>query len=103
MAILKALEYIQYMKVGGKTVLMYTDSRITLQLLKNQKRHTNLIDQIRGKIIEMEQQEWKVEFSWIKAHVGHRGNELADRLVKEAARNRNIDECYNSFPKSAVM
>jgi hypothetical protein len=30
MAILKALEYIQYMKVGEKTVLVYTDSRITL-------------------------------------------------------------------------
>jgi len=34
MAILKALEYIQYMKVGEKTVLVYTDSRITLKLLK---------------------------------------------------------------------
>jgi ribonuclease HI len=83
------------MKVGEKTVLVYTDSRITLQLLKNQKIHTNLIDQIRGKVIEMEQQEWKVEFSWIKAHVGHRGYELADQLAKEAARNKNIDECYN--------
>jgi ribonuclease HI len=71
MAILKALEYVQYMKVGEKTALVYTDSRITLQLLKNQKRPTNLIDQIRGKVIEMEQQEWKVEFSWIKAHAGH--------------------------------
>ena len=38
MAILKALDYIQYMKVGEKTVLEYTDSRITLQLLKNQKK-----------------------------------------------------------------
>jgi hypothetical protein len=72
-------------------------------LKKNQKRHTNLIDQIRGKVIEMEQQEWKVEFSWIKAHAGHQSNELADQLAKEAARNKNIDECYNRFPKSAVM
>ena len=103
MAILKALDYIQYMKVGEKTVLVYTDSRITLQLLKNQKKHTKLIDQIRGKVTEMEQQEWKVDFSWIKAHAGHRGNELADHLAKEAARNKNIDESYNRFPKSEVM
>jgi len=35
MAILKALEYIQYSKADEKTLLVYTDSRVTLQLLKN--------------------------------------------------------------------
>jgi len=44
-----------------------------------------------------------VEFSWIKAHAGHRGNELADQLVKEAASSKTIDECYNRIPKSAVL
>ena len=34
----------------------------------------------------MEQREWKVEFSWIKAHAAHRGNELADQLANRAAR-----------------
>jgi len=37
----------------------------------------------------MEQQEWIVEFSWIKAHAGHRGNELADQLAKEAVRRKS--------------
>jgi len=37
MAILKALEYIRYSKDYEKTLLVYTDSRITLQLLQNQK------------------------------------------------------------------
>jgi ribonuclease HI len=44
----------------------------------------------------MEQQERKVEFSWIKAHVRHKSNELADQLAKEAASNKNEDECYNN-------
>jgi hypothetical protein len=51
----------------------------------------------------LEQDEWKVEFSWIKAHVGHRGNELADQLAKEAASSRTIDECYTRLPKSALL
>ena len=50
----------------------------------------------------MELHEWKVNFSWIKAHVGQRGNELADRLAKEASRTENIVECYNRIPKSTV-
>ena len=57
MAILKALEYIQHLKEEEKTVLVYTDSRVTLQSLQNQKRHTHQIDQIRNKILDMEQHE----------------------------------------------
>jgi len=103
MAILKALEYIQYSEAGEKSALVYRDSRITLQLLQNQKEHTHLIEQIRTKVIELEQDEWKEEFSWIKAHVRHSGNELADPLAKEAASSRTIDECYNRIPKNAVL
>jgi len=51
MAILKALEYIQYSKADEKTVLVYIDSWITLQLLQKQKKHTHIIEQIRTKVI----------------------------------------------------
>ena len=57
MAILKALEFIQNSKAGKKTVLIYTDIQITLQLLQNQKKHTNLVEQIRTNVIEMEKQD----------------------------------------------
>ena len=50
----------------------------------------------------MERDEWKVEFSWVKAHAGQRGNELADRLAKEASSSKDIEECYNRIPKSTV-
>ncbi len=37
-----------------------------------------------------------VELSWLPGHSGHRGNELADRLAKSAARGDDllIDEAY---------
>jgi len=91
MAILKALEYIQSMESDEKIVLVHTDSKIKLQLLKNKKKHTNIIEQIKTKLQEMEQREWRVEFRWIKAHAGHRGNEMAYQQAKEAKRNKNIE------------
>jgi len=51
----------------------------------------------------METRNWKIEFSWIKAHAGHQGNEMADQLAKEAATNGVIDECYKMIPKSTVI
>jgi len=101
MPILKALEYIQYSKSDEKTVLVYTDRWITLQLLQNEKKSTHIIEKIKTKLIEMEQQECIVEFSWIKAHAGHRGNELADKPAKEAVSSKTI-EVYTRIPKSAV-
>jgi len=40
MEILKALEYIQQLNEENKTALVYTDNRITLQLLQNRTQHT---------------------------------------------------------------
>ena len=46
----------------------------------------------------MERSNWAIEFSWVKAHVGIYGNELADQLAKDAARNRDTTIAFNRFP-----
>jgi len=89
------------LETNYKTALISTDSRITLEPLKNRKNRTYLIEKIIKKVIEMENQDWKIEFTWIKAHAGHYGKELADQTAKEAATNSDT-ECYRRIPKSKV-
>jgi ribonuclease HI len=72
LAILKALESIQYLDTDERTVQILTDSRIALESLKN---HAHLTEQIRKKIIELENHKWTLEFNWIKAHAGHQGEQ----------------------------
>jgi ribonuclease HI len=40
-----------------------------------------------------------MEFIWVKAHAGHYGNELADRLAREAATSRDVNVYYKRTPK----
>jgi len=49
----------------------------------------------------MENQEWKIELTWIKTHAGHHGKELADQTAKEAATCSDI-EYYRRIPKCTV-
>jgi ribonuclease HI len=102
MAILKALENIEYFKTNDRRVLISIDSQISLESLKNRKNHTYLIETVRKKVTEMQKQNWTIDFTWIKARAGHHGNELADKYAKEAATNSDTAKCYKRIPKSAV-
>jgi hypothetical protein len=51
LAILKVLENIQNMETNERTVIVSTDSRITLESLKKWKNHTYLIEKIGMKVM----------------------------------------------------
>jgi hypothetical protein len=76
---------------------------MTLDSFKNSNIPTFLIEEIRRKMVEMDEINWKIQFCWVKAHAGIRGNELADTPAKEAAMNADITECYKKVPKSVVL
>ena len=38
----------------------------------------------------------RLEINWIKAHAGHNGNELADKMAREAA--QQIENTHGLFP-----
>ena len=103
-AILKALDDAQTEQENkeDKIVTVYTDSRTTLDSLNNADKHTFLTEKIRQKVQVMEIRGWKIRFSWIKAHAGTSGNELADKLAKEASGKTEIPVSYNRIPKSAI-
>jgi ribonuclease HI len=52
-----------------------------------------MLAEIRKKTIVLEKGNWDIEYTSIKAHAKHYGNELADKFAKKAARNSDI--CYN--------
>jgi ribonuclease HI len=88
--------------INPHTATIFTDSRATLDSLRNVSNHTYLVEEIRKRIGSLESYEWKITFSWVKAHVGIYGNELANRLTKEAAQSNGTSIAFNRIPKSTV-
>jgi ribonuclease HI len=75
MAIVKALQAIETIKVNKnipRTIIIHTDSKINLESLKNTKNKKHLIDEIRKKTIALENENWNIEYTCIKAHTTHR-------------------------------
>jgi ribonuclease HI len=104
LAIVKALEIIEKSYINGcipRTATVHTDSRITLQSLKNTKNHNYLIEEIRKKAIALENRKWTITFTWIKSQAGIYGKELADKLAKEAARNDDIS--FDRIPRREIV
>jgi ribonuclease HI len=101
--VLKALEAIETQQVNynqHRTVVIHTDSKITLDSIRNAKNHNHLVEEIRKRTVNLNKKNWKIKFEWVKAHFGIYGNEIADGLAKEATQNHHIT--YSRIPKSAI-
>ena len=86
-AILKVLEKLEELPAGQdnyERVAIYTDSKITSDVMQNMCKRNRLIESIRNKIITLTHLKWIMHFGWVKGHAGIEGNEFVDRLAKAA-------------------
>jgi ribonuclease HI len=80
LAIVKALVVIEMQQVKNNepgTAVIYTDSKITLDSIRSAKNHDHLVEEMRKRAVTLIKKNWKIEFKWVKAHVGIYGNETA--------------------------
>jgi len=59
-----------------------------------------MVEEIRRKVVSLEKSGWQISFSWVKAHIGLHGNELADKVGKEEAQSTATRNEYTRIPKS---
>jgi ribonuclease HI len=104
-AILKSLEKLPSLAdQTNRIVAIYTDSNVTLASLKNNTIHSFLIEEIRNMARNLRNQNWLIQFGWVKAHAGLEGNEVADTLAKEAAQDDEDENIvYDGIPISTIV
>ena len=104
-AILKALEKLEELQDGqdnDKRVAIYTDRKVTLDLLQNKFKRNRLIEFDRNKIIALPHLKWIMLFGWVKGHAGIEGNESVDRPAKEDAMEGG-PVVYVKIPRDVII
>ena len=83
-------------------VLQYTLTARCLDLLQNRFKRNHLIELITTKIISLAHLNCIMHFGWIKGHAEIEGDELVDRLAKEAA-VEDGPVVYDKMPREVII
>ena len=97
-AIKKAAQYFLDNEIKNKGIIIHSDSRAALQAINGNFVKSQEVLQTINKLNATSTCN-KVVLKWVKAHVGHPGNERADELAKQGAENQLL--LANNIPKLA--
>ncbi|GBO09339.1 Putative protein in type-1 retrotransposable element R1DM [Araneus ventricosus] len=90
------LEASKYAARSSTATKIWSDSLSSLQALQDPKTSSPIARQIQQILLEYPH----ISLGWIKAHVGHEGNEKADELAKEAILSPTATSLDIPFPRS---
>ncbi|XP_054725843.1 uncharacterized protein LOC129235823 [Anastrepha obliqua] len=100
LAIDTALKWAQN-ELKTEKLVIYSDSRSCLEAIQNRSNPNPLIASIHQHLYLLRQRH-RIDFYWVKSHIGIEGNERADEQAKEAA-NQGVDPVYTAFPLSYAI
>jgi ribonuclease HI len=102
LAIKTCTEHLLEKSDHGKSLTIYSDSQAALKALNNFSTRSKLVHETKDKLNALGAQN-NLSLSWVPAHCGIEGNEVADKLAKEGA-NRDFigPEPYVGVSRSEI-
>ena len=73
------------LKRSGRSFAVFSDSLSSIQAIQDLYSNNPLVSAIHSLLIRLSESGKKVTLCWVPSHIGIQGNELADKLAKEAA------------------
>ena len=98
-AITKGLDHVLNMLYTNKHIIFYSDSRSALQAIMAKTITSRQISVLTSQLNVLGMHN-NIELRWVKAHVGHPGNEKADELAKQGA--QDTDHVARDCPYSSA-
>ena len=97
-SIIEALKYIEEKKT--ESVRICTESLSSLIAITNYYNNNSLAVEARCLVSKLKNKQVKLNLTYVQAHIGIKGNELADRLAKQAAQSKDKKLIYDKRPKN---
>ena len=101
-AIAKALENIETNLANNDRFAIITDSRAALNAISEMRAPTGILLSTWETWRRITANNITVNFYWVQAHSGNKGNERADELAKSAAKDVNLPITYDAIPLSEI-